>query len=41
MSVLEFEARCNFHKNALENLKNVQIILSAKDFLSLKADKNE
>jgi anti-repressor protein len=40
MSVLEFEARCTFHKNALENLKNVQIIISAKDFLSLKADKN-
>ena len=40
MSVLEFEERYAFHKNALENLKNVQITLSAKDFLSLKANKN-
>ena len=40
MSVLEFEERYAFHKNALENLKNVQTTLSAKDFLSLKANKN-
>ena len=39
LSVAEFEARYAYHKNALENLKNVQIILTAKDFLSLKADK--
>ena len=37
MSILEFEARYAFHQNALENLKNVQIIILAKDFLSLKA----
>ena len=36
ISVLEFEERYAFH----ENLKNVQIIISAKDFLSLKCDKN-
>jgi len=40
MSILEFEARCAFHQNALENLKNVQVVISAKDFLSLKANKN-
>ena len=39
MSILEFEERYAFHKNALENLKNVQITLSAKDFISLKANK--
>jgi len=41
MSILEFEARYAFHHNALENLKNVQIIISAKDFLALKADKSK
>jgi len=40
MSIFEFEARYAFHENALENLKNVQIIISAKEFLALKADKN-
>lgn len=40
MSVLEFEERYAFHKNALENLKNVQITLSAKDFISLKVANN-
>ncbi len=40
MSVGEFEARCAFHQNALENLKNVQVVISAKTFLSLKANKN-
>ena len=40
MSVFEFEERCTFHENALENLKNVQIIISAKYFLSLKLNKN-
>jgi len=40
MSILEFEARCAFHQNALENLKNVQVVISAKTFLSLKANKN-
>ena len=40
MSVLEFEKRYAFHQNALDNLKNAQIIISAKDFLSRKHDKN-
>ncbi len=40
MSVLEFEERYAFHEMALANLKNAQIIISAKDFLSRKADKN-
>ena len=40
MSVLEFEERYAFHENALENLKNVQVMISGKDFLSLKANKN-
>ena len=39
MSVFEFEERHAFHENALENLKNTQIIISAKDYLSLKGDK--
>jgi hypothetical protein len=39
LSVAKFEEHYAYHKNALENLKNVQITLSAKDFLSLKADK--
>ena len=40
MSVLEFEERYAFHEMALANLKNAQIIISAKDFLSRKVDKN-
>jgi len=40
LSVTEFEKHYSFHKNALENLKNVQIIISAKDFLALKRNKN-
>jgi len=40
ISVAEFEERCAFHENALESLKNAQIIISAKDFLALKRDKN-
>ena len=40
ISVLEFEERYAFHDNALDNLKNAQIIISAKDFLSRKRDKN-
>ncbi len=40
VSVFEFETRYAFHDNALENLKNAQIIISAKDFLSLKRDRS-
>ena len=40
MSVFEFEERHAFHETALENLKNAHIIISAKDFLSRKRDKN-
>ena len=40
MSVFEIEERHTFHKTALENLKNAQIIILAKDFLSFKRDKS-
>ncbi|MCK4493436.1 MAG: hypothetical protein KAU26_05240 [Methylococcales bacterium] len=39
VSFFEFETHYAFHDNALENLKNAQIIISAKDFLSLKHDR--
>jgi KilA-N domain len=36
LPVAEFEERYHFHKTALENLQNAQIIIAAKDFLTLK-----
>jgi hypothetical protein len=36
LPVAEFEERYTFHENALENLQNAQIIIAAKDFLTLK-----
>jgi hypothetical protein len=36
LPVAEFEERYAFHENALESLKNAQLIIAAKDFLNLK-----
>lgn len=41
LPIAEFEERYHFHENALESLKNAQIIMAARDFLTLKQELNE
>jgi phage anti-repressor protein len=36
LPVAEFEERYHFHENALEDLKNAQVIMPARDFLKIK-----
>jgi phage anti-repressor protein len=36
LPVAEFEERYHFHENALESLKNAQVIMLARDFLIIK-----
>jgi hypothetical protein len=41
LPVAEFEERYHFHENALEDLKNAQIIMSAREFLNIKHNRND
>jgi phage anti-repressor protein len=41
LPVAEFEERYHFHENALKDLKNAQIIMSAREFLNIKHKMNE
>jgi hypothetical protein len=36
LTVIEFEERYTFHQNALENLLNAQVVMTAREFLKIK-----